>query len=59
MTKKYAERAIAILRAAGVDVRGVNFLGVNGIHVRQRLFGEVCYSWGHLRAAVKSLRSNA
>ncbi len=56
MTKKYAERAIGILRAAGIDARGVNLFGVNGIAIRSGLFGESCYSWRSVRAAVTALK---
>jgi hypothetical protein len=55
MTKKYAERAVAILRAAGIEAKGINLFGVNGIAIRDGLFGESCYSWRSLRAAVAAL----
>jgi hypothetical protein len=44
LTKKYAEKAIEILRKAGIDARGVNLFGLNGIALKQGFFGQTCYS---------------
>lgn len=58
MSKHYCERAIETLRAAGIDARGVNLFGVNGIALRRGLFGQTCYSWRELRLAVAQLKAD-
>jgi hypothetical protein len=56
MTKKYAEKAIEILRKADIDARGVNLFGLNGIALKQGFYGQTCYSWPSLRKALQEMR---